>query len=182
MSPSPPLSNDPVVCIQGHRAPASESLRFRQTWMTGIVSLTSPRGSGDASPHCTKHELLSTSEESGRWTACCVSPSSPRCVLKFMNVRGQSGWSLGGGFLLWAGAPPGFRFGDQWLLFGVGRLRRGFAALPRLCIAEPEVRNRSPPVVSPQTFGPTRVASNGRSPLPAAHSRVRRRRAAPRVL
>jgi len=34
-------------------------------------------------------------------------------VARFVNARGPSGWSLGGGFLLWTGQPPGSRFGDQ---------------------------------------------------------------------
>jgi len=36
-------------------------------------------------------------------------------VCEIRECTGPSGWSLGGGFLLWAGEPPGFRFGDQWL-------------------------------------------------------------------
>ena len=72
--------------------------------MTGTASFTSPRGSGGASFHCAKHELSSTSAESGRWTAWCVSASSPWYV--------RDSWihaaALGAGFLLWAEQAPGF--------------------------------------------------------------------------
>src|SRR5262245_35894065 len=39
-------------------------------------------------------------------------------------------------------------------------------------VGEPKVRIHLPPAVSPQTFGPSRVAANTRSLVPAAHSRV----------
>ena len=35
------------------------------------------------------------------------------CVARFVNVHGQLVWKLGGGFRLWAGEPPGFRFEDR---------------------------------------------------------------------
>src|SRR5215471_12148842 len=72
--------------------------------MTGTASFKSPRDSGGASFHCAKHELSSTSAESGRWTAWCVSASSPWYVRDFLDSRG----CLGGGFLLWAEQAPGF--------------------------------------------------------------------------
>jgi hypothetical protein len=75
--------------------------------MTGTPSLTSPRGSGDASLHCAKHELSSTSEESGRQTAYFVSASSPWYVARFLDSRRPSGWGPWERFPVASRAGPG---------------------------------------------------------------------------
>ena len=76
-------------------------------------TLTSPRGSSDASLHCAKTERSSTLGESGLRVASCVNPSNPVVFMRFADVGSRSASEPRRSFVFLRSAGLEIRFGNQ---------------------------------------------------------------------